>query len=159
MKVALCSLLLSAGIGNGVLASGVATKLVDVDVRLMSWNVRMAADNPGTGEEFWSVRRHKVASELNYETAGRPEALLCFQEVLHTQLLDIESDLGDGWTRVGVGRDDGVNAGEFSPIFYRGSVWELEQNRTYWLSETPDVPSKGCKFRYYTRMDFGASKC
>lgn len=148
MKVALWSFLLSASFGNGALASDVTTKLVDVGVRLMSWNIRMATTTPGTGEELWSVRRHKVASELNFETAGRPEALLCFQEVLHTQLLDLESDLGEEWTRVGVGRDDGVNAGEFSPIFYRGSVWELEQNRTYWLSETPDVPSKGCKCKY-----------
>lgn len=144
MKAAFTTLL-AATLGNGVLAAGLGTKLVDVGVRLMSWNIRLATTNPGAGEELWSVRRHKVAAELNFETTGRAEALLCFQEVLHEQLLDLESDLGDEWVRVGVGRDDGVNAGEFSPIFYRKSTWELEQNKTYWLSETPDVPSKGCE--------------
>lgn len=40
------------------------------------------------------------------------------QEVLHNQLLDIQSLLGPEWAYVGVGRDDGQKAGEYSPIFY-----------------------------------------
>jgi hypothetical protein len=47
------------------------------------------------------------------------------QEVLHNQLLDIQSLLGPGWAYVGVGRDDGQKAGEYSPIFYNTSVQML----------------------------------
>jgi hypothetical protein len=47
------------------------------------------------------------------------------QEVLHNQLLDILSLLGPGWACVGVGRDDGQKAGEYSPIFYNTSVQML----------------------------------
>ncbi|OHF00978.1 endonuclease/Exonuclease/phosphatase [Colletotrichum orchidophilum] len=54
------------------------------------------------------------------------------------------SYLGPAWGHIGVGRDDGVAAGEFSPIYYQPGTWSLVENRTYWLSETPDVPgSKG----------------
>jgi endonuclease/exonuclease/phosphatase family metal-dependent hydrolase len=64
-------------------------------------------------------------------------------------LLDIKKDLNasasiDGeWDYIGVGRDDGKEAGEYSPVFYRPSVWKLEKWHTIWLSETPRVPSKG----------------
>jgi endonuclease/exonuclease/phosphatase family metal-dependent hydrolase len=47
------------------------------------------------------------------------------------------------WAYIGVGRDDGKKAGEYSPIFYRPSVWHLKRWETRWLSETPSVPSKG----------------
>jgi endonuclease/exonuclease/phosphatase family metal-dependent hydrolase len=44
----------------------------------------------------------------------------------------------------GVGRDDGKNGGEFSPIFYRRDRFELLEKSTFWLSPTPDkIGSKG----------------
>lgn len=61
------------------------------------------------------------------------------QEVLDKQLVDLQSDLGSSWNHVGVGRDDGAQAGEYSPILYQPYTWQLEKNKTYWLSETPDV--------------------
>ena len=128
-----------------LIVAAVATLAADVNLRLMTWNIRYAIRTPSTGEKPWSVRRAKVYSGVNFQSAGRPETLLCFQEALHEQVADLEEDLGPEWQRVGVGRDDGVDAGEFSPIFFHDGVWELEKNRTYWLSETPDVPSKGCK--------------
>lgn len=36
--------------------------------------------------------------------------------------MDLEVLLGCEWGRVGVGRDDGVEAGEYSAIFYRKFV-------------------------------------
>ncbi len=44
---------------------------------------------------------------------------------------------------VGVGRDDGKKKGEFSPVFYRKDKYEVLSGDTFWLSETPDTPSKG----------------
>jgi endonuclease/exonuclease/phosphatase family metal-dependent hydrolase len=76
-----------------------------------------------------------------------PEAFLCLQEVLHVQLEDLVAGLnsknGENWAYIGVGRDDGRQAGEYSPIFYRPAVWLLEDWKTVWLSETPNVPSRG----------------
>ncbi|KAG0319289.1 hypothetical protein BGZ97_002461 [Linnemannia gamsii] len=52
-------------------------------------------------------------------------------------------DLGPEWTHIGVGRDDGQKAGEYSPILFRYSVWAIQKSRNIWLSPTPDVPSRG----------------
>lgn len=78
------------------------------------------------------------------------QAFIGFQEVLHSQLRDILSTLNTNlsvsepeWTYIGVGRDDGKEAGEYSPIFYRPSIWTLQEWKTIWLSPTPDRPSKG----------------
>lgn len=65
------------------------------------------------------------------------------------QLKDILKSLNESesldsqWDYIGVGRDDGKEAGEYSPIFYRPSVWRLNWSRTRWLSPTPEKPSKG----------------
>jgi hypothetical protein len=44
--------------------------------------------------------------------------LLTRQEVYYSQLLDLGALLGPRFANVGVGRDDGKRAGEYSPIFY-----------------------------------------
>ncbi|KAF6814096.1 endonuclease/Exonuclease/phosphatase [Colletotrichum plurivorum] len=125
-------------------AVGVNCQSPDLIVRLMTYNIRWATPITGINEAQWSVHRPRLAAQLNYETAARPDSLICMQEVIERQLLDITQDLGPKWAHVGVGRDDGIAAGEFSPIMYRPDTWTLVGNRTYWLSETPDVPgSKG----------------
>jgi endonuclease/exonuclease/phosphatase family metal-dependent hydrolase len=103
-----------------------------------------------------------LINELVFHTRQNPESFICLQEVLHNQLEDIlyglNSDTGNGsttanskqagaggseWTYIGVGRDDGHEAGEYSPIIYRPAIWKLEHSQTVWLSETPSVPSRG----------------
>jgi hypothetical protein len=46
-----------------------------------------------------------------------------------------------GYAHVGVGRDDGKTAGEYSPIFYNRKTWKLDpkEHGTYWFSDTPGV--------------------
>jgi hypothetical protein len=51
----------------------------------------------------------------------------------------------DEWAYIGVGRDDGKEKGEYSPIIYRPRVWRVDGWRTVWLSETPDRPGE-CVF-------------
>ncbi|KAF5004890.1 hypothetical protein FDECE_8633 [Fusarium decemcellulare] len=117
-----------------------------VDVRLMTYNIRLAVkpSKLQPNEEPWSVRRKHMSAQLNYETAGRPESLICMQEATYPQIQDLQEDFGSEWTYVGGGRDDGRKKGEGSPIFYRPEVWDLEQSKLYWLSQTPDrVGSKG----------------
>ncbi|MCI8360364.1 MAG: endonuclease/exonuclease/phosphatase family protein [Clostridiales bacterium] len=43
-----------------------------------------------------------------------------------------------GYVGVGVGRDNGRDKGEFSPVFYRADRFSLKDGGTFWLSETPD---------------------
>ncbi len=101
--------------------------------RAMSFNIRL--NTPNDGEHAWPNRKSRVISTIRFNQAD----LVGMQEVLHDQLLDLSSAL-EGYQRVGVGRDDGKEAGEYSPIFYRSDRFELVESGTFWLSLTPDVP-------------------
>ncbi|TAQ85997.1 hypothetical protein B7494_g5656 [Chlorociboria aeruginascens] len=120
-----------------------------IPVRLLTHNIRYATTSPFPGEKPWSIRHPLLSSQLNFTTSN-PTSIICLQEVLHSQLLDIQSSLnsssptpGSGWSYVGVGRDDGEESGEYAPIFFRPSVWKLIEWKTVWLSESPDRPGKG----------------
>ncbi|KAN0095520.1 endonuclease/exonuclease/phosphatase family protein-like protein [Hyaloscypha variabilis] len=117
-----------------------------LSIRVITHNIRYATQSPFQGEEPWQVRCPLVCSALAFNS-NTPETFICLQEVLHTQLVDILESLNrptaGSWSYIGVGRDDGKLAGEFSPIFYRPAIWHLERWETRWLSETPTVPSKG----------------
>ena len=106
-------------------------------LNVMSWNIRY--NNPADGANGWPNRKEWVAEivlKSQVDIAG-------FQEVLVGQLEDLKSRLPD-MDAYGVGRDDGQNAGEFTPIFYRKDRFELIDKSTFWLSPTPDkVASKG----------------
>lgn len=125
-------------------SSGVSSE--KVPIRIITHNIRYATRAPFKGEERWPIRCPLLCSELVFNSTNPDSTFICLQEVLHQQLLDIHSALKDAdesWTYIGVGRDDGKQAGEYSPIFYRSSVWGLNHWQTYWLSQTPWKPSKG----------------
>ena len=128
--IAFCALT-SAGI-NETQAQPAAKPL-----RVMSFNIRY--DEPRDKENAWSNRKELVASMIRFHRAD----LVGVQEALKHQLEDLEKLLS-GYDWVGVGRDDGKEAGEFSAILYRKSRFTIIDNVTFWLSETPSVPgSKG----------------
>ena len=114
-------------------------------IRLLTHNIRYATIAPFEGEEKWQFRKPRIIAELHFTTRHYRESFICLQEVLHEQLHDILSGLNSKegiWAYIGVGRDDGHRAGEYSPILYQPAVWLLESYKTVWLSETPDRPSK-----------------
>ncbi|KAJ5947317.1 hypothetical protein N7466_000332 [Penicillium verhagenii] len=118
-------------------------------VRVLTHNIRYATNSPFKGEVPWVDRRQNLLNELKYHSRHCDETFICLQEVLHNQLEDIRAELNPSnaslnqeWEYIGVGRDDGHQAGEYSPIFYRPSVWRLQSWETIWLSETPSKPSK-----------------
>jgi endonuclease/exonuclease/phosphatase family metal-dependent hydrolase len=116
-------------------------------IRILTHNIRYATTSPFPGELPWADRKAGLVSELLYHTRHCPAAIICLQEVLHEQLVDVLTGLNgtrSEWSYVGVGRDDGRQAGEFAPIIYRSQVLHLERYYTMWLSPTPWVPgSKG----------------
>jgi len=131
-----------------------------VDIRLCSWNLRYDSqpDNitvdqtiaslpdplqspsyyTNPKERPWSTRRIHVASELLQQGVD----VVGFQEALTRQVNDLQQLLGDDWGWVGVGRNDGNKAGEFSPVFYKKSIFKVLSWDTFWLSDTPFRPSK-----------------
>lgn len=117
--------------------SGFSRDAVAESLNVMTWNIRY--NNPNDGVNAWPNRKDWVAEMIvrnQIDIAG-------FQEVLVGQLEDLKTRLPlmDAY---GVGRDDGKDAGEFSPIFYRKDRFERLDKSTFWLSPTPEkVGSKG----------------
>ncbi|CZT56491.1 Endo-1,4-beta-xylanase A precursor [Eubacteriaceae bacterium CHKCI005] len=63
----------------------------------------------------------------------------------------LKEGLSDHYDCVGVGRENGTNdenSGEATPIFYLKDKYNLVDSGTFWLSETPDVPSIGWDAMY-----------
>jgi len=106
--------------------------------RVMTYNIRYAGNEETDGVNAWSKRKNLVASMISFNHAD----IIGVQEALLLQLDDL-TELLPGYSWVGVGRDDGVKKGEFSAILFRNDRFEVLTHSTFWLSETPDVPSKG----------------
>ncbi|PSK46347.1 hypothetical protein B9Z65_5315 [Elsinoe australis] len=123
-----------------ILAAGVLA------LRVLTHNIRYDANPPSTGEAPWPQRLPDLLTQFRFQTEYAPQTFICMQEVLDNQLNDILDGLNQGsntWASIGLGRDDGAKAGEYSPILYQPAVWDLKEFKYYWLSETPDRPSKG----------------
>lgn len=103
---------------------------------VLTYNIRF--DNPGDGEDAWPKRRDHLAAQLRFFA---PE-IFGIQEGLLRQLVYLNEQLPD-YQRIGVGRDDGKEGGEFSALFFKKDRFKLLDSGTFWLSETPDVVSKG----------------
>lgn len=103
-------------------------------ITVMSYNIRF--DNPRDGINAWPYRKDNVAEMMGpkYDTD-----IVGVQEALRHQLDEIQERLPN-YDWVGVGRDDGKDAGEFSPIFYRTDRFELVATNTFWLSENTGYP-------------------
>lgn len=106
------------------------------EIKIMSYNIRL--DVKSDGENQWDKRKEKVAGMMNFYEAD----FIGGQEVMHHQLQYLLSKL-DGYSYIGVGRDDGKEAGEYSCIFYKKDKFTVLQQSTFWLSPTPDTVSKG----------------
>lgn len=100
-------------------------------LNVMSFNIRLdvAVDSANS----WPYRKANVCHMLSYYTPD----LLGMQEVLPNQLADLTQGLPQ-YTAIGVGRDDGKDTGEYSPVFFRTDRFELLKQGTFSLSEQPD---------------------
>lgn len=106
------------------------------NVKLMSYNIRY--DITTSNASPWTERQTAIAGQIKRFDAD----IIGMQEVLEHQREQLLSDL-PGFASIGVGRDDGQKAGEYAPIFYKEERYGLMNSGTFWLSPTPDVPSKG----------------
>src|SRR5688572_23652685 len=105
-------------------------------LRVMSFNIRY--DEPRDGENAWPNRKKLVATLIRLHQVD----LIGVQEALKGQLDDL-SELIPEYAWIGVGRTDGKLGGEFSAILFRKNRFAMLETATFWLSETPHIPSKG----------------
>ena len=106
------------------------------NLRIITYNIRY--NNPGDGVNAWPNRSNQVSALLDFHQAD----IIGLQEALIGQIEDIKTALPKmEW--VGVGRDDGQKAGEFSPLFYNSEKFKALKKGWFWLSETPEKPGLG----------------
>jgi endonuclease/exonuclease/phosphatase family metal-dependent hydrolase len=117
------------------------TALYAQDYTAMTYNIRYST--PSDGENWWELRKEWVADVVNFY---EPD-VMGIQEGLHTQVQYLDSALVN-YGYVGVGRDDAKQAGEYAALYYRSDKLEVLDSGTFWLSETPDIPSFGWGANY-----------
>lgn len=130
------------------------SSLPPLQVQIYSHNIRQDASNRKENEKPWSQRKQGVIAAINFGSSQNIPTLVGLQEVKQNQLNDVLQGLGSHWSYFGVGRDDGKSKGEFAPILYRNTEWELLSGKTIWLGTTPDRPSKGWDAAYERIVTF-----
>ena len=119
-------------------ASGAESESESDALRVMTWNVRCANAGDAAQGHGWPDRLPLVLAQVQQHTPD----LLCVQEALDSQMDDLRAALPD-YESFGVGREDGLEKGEYAAVFYRRARFERLHGETIWLSPTPDRPGKG----------------
>ena len=104
-------------------------------LEIATFNLRM--DTPSDGENAWFHRKDMVNDLIRFYGFD----LFGTQEGFTHQLNDILR-LSD-YRFIGVGRDDGKDAGEHCAIFYRSDRFKVLDQGDFWLSEHPEKPGRG----------------
>lgn len=102
--------------------------------KVATYNLRN--ENTYDANDMWDKRSPYVAKLIMYHDFD----LFGTQEALPKQLEDLKQMLS-GYDYYGEGRD-GNNQGEHAAIFYKTSKYTLLNKGDFWLSATPNVPSK-----------------
>jgi endonuclease/exonuclease/phosphatase family metal-dependent hydrolase len=99
----------------------------------MSFNIRYGT--APDGENAWEHRRAVLVATIGAEAPD----VLGVQEALRFQLDELGAAL-PGHVVLGVGRDDGATAGEYSALLIRRDRFDVDTSGTFWLSDTPETP-------------------
>lgn len=117
-------------------------KTKPLELNVMTLNIRL--DVPSDSLNSWQYRKDNAAEMVRMNDVD----ILGMQEVLLNQMNDLKERLPQ-YTAIGVGREDGADKGEFSPIFYKKDRFSAIESGTFWVSETPEVAgSKGWDASY-----------
>ena len=108
----------------------------DYDLKVMSYNIRLGTAKDGTNS--WEYRYPATAMMLKDQMPD----VFGVQEAFNFQIKFIEENFTD-YDSFGVGRDNGKSEGEFMSIFWNKKTVKMIKGGTFWLSETPEKPSKG----------------
>ena len=104
-------------------------------INVASFNIRM--DTPRDSLDQWSKRKEMVKELIRFHDFD----IFGTQEGFKHQLDGI-LELNE-FAYVGAGRDDGIDAGEHSAIFYNKTKFEVINSGDFWFAENPNVPGKG----------------
>ena len=123
------SLLLSVSI------SALMANVSENDLRVMSFNIRNGTANDGANH--WDLRKEFLYDVIRDEAPD----VLGLQEAVRFQLDALNQQLPE-YAEVGIISDSTRHTGQFSAILYRKDRFEVQATGDFWLSDTPEVPSK-----------------
>lgn len=121
-------------------------------ITVMSYNIRYGEAKDGTNS--WQFRYPATAMMIEDQCPD----VIGIQEALSYQLLFITENCRD-YKCVGVGREDGKSKGEHVAVLYNKKTVSLVKWGTFWLSETPDRPSKGWDAACMRTATWALMKC
>lgn len=119
-----------------ILSLMVASCLSGQELKVMTYNIRY--DNVEDSINNWNDRKAALTTLIKHYEAS----IIGTQEVQHHQLMYIDSALTN-FNYIGVGRDDGQQKGEYSPIHFDTTHYKVLKQNTFWLSQTPEKVSVG----------------
>ena len=135
-----------------ILSAGCKSTPQENEVRVISYNIRYL--NNKDGDNSWDFRKQASINMVNDE---RP-TVFGLQEAVKAQVDFLAENLPN-YAHYGVGRDDGKEKGEFMAIFYDTEEVELLDKGTFWLSATPETPSKGWDGQCFRTCTWTIFKC
>ncbi len=103
-----------------------------------TYNLRYANHGDSLHGNGWGRRLPVIAQLIRFHDFD----IFGTQEGLYEQLEGLRDSL-PGYAYIGIGRDDGRQAGEHSAIFYKTNKFRLLDKGDFWLSEITDRPNKG----------------
>ncbi len=110
------------------------------EIKAISFNIRLSPNNQFDGENSWFYRKEAVLKMIKKENPD----VFGVQEAIYRQAKFLEDNL-KSYSKYGVDRDGGLEKGEAEScaVFYKKERFKLINFGTFWLSQTPDKPSRG----------------
>ncbi|KAL9644519.1 hypothetical protein ABK040_009383 [Willaertia magna] len=109
-------------------------------LHVLSFNIRY--DTFFDFSNRWKNRKDLAINFIHELNKSTTLSLIGFQEVLPNQLEDLKAGLSNDYEFVSTGREPN-NAGEHNTVCYKKDQFsKCLESGTFWLSETPNQPSK-----------------
>ena len=105
---------------------------------IATYNIRNANKGDSLAGNGWGQRYPYIAQLIQFHGFD----IFGTQEGKYPQLEDLKNAM-PGYDYIGIGRDDGKKAGEFSAIFYKTDKFEVLEQGNFWLSTETTYPNKG----------------
>ena len=126
------------------------------EIKIMSFNVRTTLTESNT-DNNWDNRKEACIALIK----DHMPSIIGVQEAKYAHHWTyLKEQLADDYSGYGVNRDTGKESGtgETMGILYNKSVIQKLDGGTFWLSETPDTPSKGFGANYSRCATWGLFK-
>lgn len=115
-----------------------STSTSTVPVAVMTFNIRTSLGRDGSNH--WAYRKGLVAETIRHYAPD----VVGLQEALGEQIQFLDDALPDyRWLGVDRGLNGGMGLSEATPIFYRFGALSPIESGTFWLSDTPALPTPG----------------